>query len=79
MIDPKQNGNSPINPTGSDQTGTGLTKREYFAAMSMQGILSNPDTIMEFWPDRVDSVADGSVRLADALLKELSKDPNNDR
>lgn len=42
----------------------GLTKREYFASMAMQGYLSNP----EFVGDMSDA-----VRAADALLEELAK------
>ena len=47
----------------------GLTKRELFAAMAMQGMLSNPD-----WPEKntVDYPRN-AVRLADALLAELAK------
>lgn len=37
-----QNGDKPISPTGHYQSGIGLTKREYFAGLAMQGILSNP-------------------------------------
>ena len=46
---------------------TGLTKREHFAALAMQGILGAGYTSHE------QSVPSVSVRLADALLKELDK------
>jgi len=50
-----------------DCTNTGLTKREYFAAMAMQGILS--DTA-----DRGENyVAIQSVKIADALIEALNK------
>jgi len=56
-----------VNGNGDVQFGSiGLTKREYFAAMAMQGILSNNlDWI---------NVAVSSVDFADALISELEKD-----
>lgn len=47
----------------------GLTKRERFAGLAMQGILSNNDWIAEGWED----TARRAVNTTDALLKELSK------
>ena len=52
--------------------GIGLTKREYFAGLAMQGLLSNPsqiDTTHFEW------VAQHAVGYADALLKEFDKQP----
>lgn len=50
----------------------GLTKREYFAAMAMQGILSNsPD-----WEDSdrcLKWVSESSAKYADALIEALNK------
>lgn len=46
----------------------GLTKREYFAAMAMQYIISS-DT-----PDTLENFANVSVNMADALIKALNKD-----
>lgn len=45
----------------------GVTKREYFAAMAMQGLLAQNGY------DRFDSLAIDAVRQADALLEELEK------
>lgn len=59
----------------------GLTKREYFAALAMQGMLGNSrivnddeddgsnarDEIQQEW------IAQASLELADALIDELSK------
>lgn len=45
----------------------GLTKREYFAAMAMQGLLSNSGTYSER------STPELSVHYADALIAELNK------
>ena len=57
----------------------GLTKREYFAAMAMQGMVANP-AIMEALTSSqlikgngAERVAEVSVQYADALLNELSK------
>lgn len=59
----------------------GLTKREYFAAMAMQGTLANPEG-MEYlskrygnhdFPSAFASIAAKSVQLADALITELNK------
>ena len=47
----------------------GLTKRELFAAMVMQGIASDPSGIKSYeW------MAETSVKWADALLAELTKE-----
>lgn len=67
--------NDPINPLSRTNLTekrekdhcSGLTKREYFAAMAMQGILDNEGTISE------GNVAKWSVQYADALIKELNK------
>ena len=48
----------------------GLTKREYFAAMAMQGILSSCFASMN--PDYNDLALD-ALNFADALLSELEK------
>ena len=45
----------------------GLTKREYFAAMAMQGMTSNNSITVE-------TVAAWAVQYADALLAELGKE-----
>jgi hypothetical protein len=51
------------------QTYSGLTKREYFAAMAMQGLLTLTMQSRASWED----AAKTSVQCADALLEELSK------
>lgn len=45
---------------------SGLTKREYLAAMAMQGILSRRDM-------PITDLVETSVFIADSLLKQLSK------
>ena len=51
----------------------GLTKREYFAALAMQGLLANPVEIVQmgYGPD---SFAKCAVESADALIEALNKD-----
>lgn len=49
---------------------SGLTKRELFAAMAMQGMVAERTAP---WSD--ETVAQGAVILADALLAELAKEP----
>jgi hypothetical protein len=46
----------------------GLTKREYFAAKAMQGLL----TVIQH-TDRPYNVAKAAVMTADALIEELNK------
>lgn len=48
----------------------GLTKRELFAAMAMQGIINNPHRIAGLTYE--DTVTD-AVNYADALIAELEK------
>ena len=49
----------------------GLTKREHFAGLAMQGLMSDEDEYLQ-WSD----LAKDSVAVADALLKAL--EPDND-
>jgi len=55
---------------GSDQGpgSSGLTKREYFAAMAMQGL-----AVTWNQPNDHDHVAHLAVLMADATIKELEK------
>ena len=73
----KQLGNEPINAflnprTKENAFNSGITKREYFAGLAMQGLLTidveiNGNTTFWKW------IAEQSVKYADALLEELSK------
>lgn len=47
-------------------TSTGLTKREYFAAMALQGLLANDSAL-------ITGKARDAVQAADALIEELNK------
>lgn len=51
---------------------TGLTKREYFAAMAMQGIIATI-TIGRGEPEFVSLIVESAVKHADALIEELEK------
>lgn len=73
-----KNGNRPVYPNtnwGSDALG--LTKREYFSAMAMQGLLSN-----SAWMESYDGklylmhatvVSEMALGYADKMLIELEK------
>jgi len=70
---------TPNNPWDDESANgfSGLTKREYFAAIAMQGLTSNPDWAKTMTPDDwgeyTDRLTKGSVELADALLKALEE------
>lgn len=49
----------------------GLTKREYFAAKAMQGILAGRS--VTYFDIEQGKVAEYAVKFADALLKQLSQ------
>lgn len=55
----------------------GLTKREYFAAMAMQGLLANSEHRKEYkgqtYLMEYNIYADQSAKLADALIEALNK------
>jgi hypothetical protein len=51
-----------------DNAQTGLTKREYFAVMAMQGLITT-----EVHNDSRINLAKESIKLADALIEELNK------
>lgn len=61
----------------------GLTKREYFAGLAMQGLLANPGGPIQANASNGwsltnctrEQVAGAALRFADALLSELAKQP----
>ena len=57
--------NNPIDPTNN-----GLTKREYFAAMAMQGLLANNKSEHKY-------CVISAVEYADDLIEVLNKPPQN--
>lgn len=65
--------NSNENAFPLEGVSDGLTKREYFAGLAMQ-------SLGKFWADDMrcfDEWAKRSVIVADMLLLELSKEPND--
>jgi hypothetical protein len=61
----------PSHGTMGEVVEVGLTKRELFAAMAMQAILSNPNEEMVKWDEEF--VAHSAREHGDALLAELEK------
>ena len=57
-------------PYSEDQT-TGLTKREYFAAIALQGLLAGRNIESELSQD---DWAEMAVQHADALIEALNQD-----
>jgi len=62
------NGNDTAFPSNCEDDTDGLTKREYFAAMAMQGFLS--DGSQDLAPEQC---ARAGVRHADALIAALNE------
>jgi hypothetical protein len=50
-----------------------LTKREYFAAMAMQGLLADYES------EYIEDYSKYAVKLADALIEELNKTKTNEK
>ena len=61
----------PLYDDGSIVLTNGLTKREYFAAAALQGLLADPDTTEQLSTADVVEVA---VHAADALIEALNED-----
>lgn len=64
-----KNEDKPINPIPEhfdkyQNENIGLTKREYFAGLAMQGLLNNTAFTVKF-------IASQSVKIAEELLKQL--------
>jgi len=75
---------NPARPWDNESAGgyLGLTKREYFAAIAMQGLLSNPEWMKEYKGEKYlmqsDIVADVALKHADALLDKLAVEPERE-
>jgi len=77
------NGNDAAHPTleqnGNERWNTeyGLTKREHFAAIAMQGLLSNPEWMIVFKSEKFlmqpEIIAETSLKAADALITQLNQ------
>lgn len=75
-----KNADKPINPVLTqspslqNETSLGLTKREYFAGLAMQGMLANPNGVMNKNGDWVRSPSDfakHAILFTDELLEQL--------
>lgn len=72
---------SAIGYDGPDHHANGLTKREYFAAMAMQGLIADGAADYEGDENKHGNVcdpaglADEAVELADALIYALNAEP----
>ena len=72
----KQIVDNAVFPIVIDETyGQGLTKREYFTAMAMQGILANPEITKNYKDLNIEEAA---IKFADALLTELNKEDSHE-
>lgn len=54
---------------------SGLTKREHFAALAMQGMINEEFSHEGHELTKAENVARRAVRCADALIVELNKQP----
>ena len=61
--------NKPVIPVSAQELAYGLTLREHFAGLAMQGLCANPDIA-----GSIDEVASAAVLMANALITELEKD-----
>ena len=59
-------------PTISDREVYGLTKREYFAGLAMQGLIASIDPF-ELTTSEINNIAELSTAMSDELLKQLEK------
>lgn len=64
------NANDTAYPRDYNVQNDGLTKREYFTAMALQGLLASYSPTS--FPDAKD-VAEWTIKYADALINELNK------
>lgn len=74
MNNPITRPNDPVNPADEGNIGfKGLTKREHFAALALQGRMASPE-----WPGTKEKIVEQAVSYADALIEALNKLPDNE-
>jgi hypothetical protein len=61
--------NEPAYPNIQVPLLKGLTKREYFAAMALQGIIANKDGL----DIKIERIVESAVDTADTLIEQLNK------
>lgn len=76
----KITGHEPAMPNGAygQQTGTGLTIRQYYAGLAMQGLMADSvyaQMILDKVPSSMaaDFLSEAAVESADSLIKKLNK------
>lgn len=62
-----KNAEQPIVVFDTETGKQGLTKREYFAGLAMQGMLANTEYVLH----SRETLAHNAVQMADELLKQL--------
>lgn len=71
--------NPTDNAFASNYDPKGLTKREYFAAIALQGLLASSEFIYEGFPlsgdKRIKCAAATAVHAADLLIHNLNQEP----
>ena len=67
-----------LNDTKTLASYIGLTKREYFAGLAMQGYTTRHNGFIEDDTEAMSIAAKNSVNAADALLAELAKEVENE-
>lgn len=64
----------PLNTGGRYEPEFGLTKREYFAALALQGIVSSNEMMGKSLNEHYSRTSQMAISYADALINELNKD-----
>lgn len=65
----RKQGKDSLEATNLASNHSGVSKREHFAALAMQGLLANPN--IHAWGESEATMATQAVRCADALLDAL--------
>jgi hypothetical protein len=73
----KKKPNEPIHTIeyNNNYISNGLTKREYFAVMALQGIIANKDGL----DIEIKRIVESAVDTADALIEELNKTKQHEK
>ncbi len=72
-----KNSERPINPIVMENTLPGLTKREYFAGLAMQALISNSVIVTKIDTNNGEDLqllSMASISIADELLNQLQND-----
>lgn len=70
-VKPKTEAHEAVNPVGPSHFTEGLTKREYFAAMALQGLLANEARSLGY--TTYYSFAAKAAKAADDLIEALNQ------